>query len=251
MKIAFCGFGVAGAWVLCYLVGRFGSENIIVFTHQDTVTGKGLGQLATELDCCWTTESINTARFEAEIIASVYYRTIIKQHVIERVEGRIFNAHTSLLPRHRGRSPLSWAIIEGDQYTGVTFHYIDAGIDTGPVLMQKAVLIEKDETLLSLFGKVNLAVFEFFPMALELVLARIPGIKQSGVSNHNPTGVPFNGEIDPSWSFDKVERFIRAMTYPPLPYATYNSREVKTMLEYIKARNEKDTQYYHYFSFPR
>lgn len=247
MKIALCGFGVAGAWVLCYLAEKYGVDNIAVYTHKDGRTGKGLVELARELGCWVTTDSINDGYFpfEPDIIASVYYRIIIGQHIIDRVKGKIFNAHTSLLPRHRGRSPLSWAIICGDQYSGVTFHYIDAGIDTGPIIFQKAVELAPTETLVSLFDKINLVVFLYFPAALELVKLGVPGQKQDGKATHNPVGPPYGGVIDPEhMSFGLIERLIRAMTYPPLPYATYNGIEIKSFEDY------EALELNHRFSFP-
>src|SRR5260370_37371243 len=88
-----------------------------------------------------TKESINQVPlpFAADIIASVYYRFIVKPHVIASVRGRIFNMHPSLLPRHRGCCSIPWAIIEGDPFTWVTFLYIDEGIDTGKIILQAAV----------------------------------------------------------------------------------------------------------------
>jgi len=59
--------------------------------------------------------------------------------------------HPSLLPRHRGRSAINWAIIQGDATTGVTIFWPDAGIDTGPVLLQRAVAIGPDDTVGSLY----------------------------------------------------------------------------------------------------
>src|SRR5260370_33187403 len=99
-----------------------------------------------------TKESINQVPlpFAADIIASVYYRFIVKPHVIASVRGRIFNMHPSLLPRHRGCSSIPWALIEGDTVTGVTFHYIDEGIDTGKIILQAAVPSTSEDTQASL-----------------------------------------------------------------------------------------------------
>jgi methionyl-tRNA formyltransferase len=241
MNVILCGFGFPAIGVLNYLTSRPDVTVTGVFTHNSLLHAPGLSDRAHDLGVWCTTESINTAEWipSVDIIASVYYRTIIKQPVIDLVNGKIFNAHTSLLPKHRGRSPLSWAIIDGDQFTGVTFHYIDAGVDTGPILFQAAVEIAKNETLASLFDKINATVERYFPIAFELVKAEVKGIIQPGDGQHHKAGCPYNGEINPAWPPEMVDRFIRAMTYPPLPYARYNGQEIKTINDYLIAKNDQ------------
>jgi methionyl-tRNA formyltransferase len=59
--------------------------------------------------------------------------------------------HPSLLPRHRGRSAINWAVRQGDATTGVTIFWVDTGIDTGPILLQREVPVEPDDTVGSLY----------------------------------------------------------------------------------------------------
>jgi len=74
----------------------------------------------------------------------------------------------------------------------------------------------------------------FWPAAFELVKAGFPGIKQDGDPTHHMRGVPHNGQIDSHWPLDKIERFIRAMTFPPLPYAKYQEKSIHTLAEYLQ-----------------
>lgn len=239
MKLFLCGQGPAAESVLRnHLTPANGVEQVAVFTHP----GASIYNIAHAWQAQAITESVNNMDiwpFVPDIIVSIYYRTIIKSHVINQVQGKIFNAHTSLLPRHRGRSPIPWAIVEGDRQTGVTYHYIDTGIDTGCIILQAVCQISDKETQTSLFEKINNLVVAYFPAALSLVISNWRGVEQQGESLYHFAGPPYNGEIDPTWTDGKIERFIRAMTYPPLPYAKFKGQEIKSMSDYCEVMNEQ------------
>lgn len=240
MKVFLCGFGYPGQYALVDL-HRTGAE-IAVFTHDGLPNAPGLSKTANDLKVKWTLENVNNIYswpFQPDVIVSVYYRYIIKSEAIRAVNGCIFNVHPSLLPKHRGCSSIPWAIIDGDSHAGVTFHYINEGVDTGPVIMQAACQIESQETALTLTWKVNKLAIDFFPMAFALVKAGYDGVQQSGTSSYHRRGAPYDGVIDLKWPVAKIERFIRAMTYPPYPYATINGQEVKSMVEYKEAIRER------------
>jgi methionyl-tRNA formyltransferase len=82
--------------------------------------------------------------------------------------------HPSLLPRHRGSSAINWAIIQGDTRTGLTILWADKGIDTGPILLQKAVDIAPDDTTGSLYFN------RLFPMGIDAVVEAVERIKAGG-----------------------------------------------------------------------
>jgi methionyl-tRNA formyltransferase len=239
MKVFLCGQGPAAESVLrTHLTPANGVEQVVVFTHRDA----GWIDQLRAWRIHYTFEPVNWLDlwpFEPDMIISIYYRTIITPAVIDRVGGRIFNAHVSLLPRHRGRSPVPWAIVEGDKHTGVTYHYIDAGIDTGPVILQAVCQVAENETQTSLFNKLNGLVIAYFPAALALALAGFGGVDQQGEANYHHEGCPYAGEIDPAWPVAKIERFIRAMHYPPLKPARFNGQNIYTWEDYKLALNEK------------
>lgn len=242
MKIVLCGgLGEAPKQVLEYLSKREDVDELAVCTHKDNKYTTGLTYTCEYLKVWYTAESINTVAlpFMPDVIASVYYKHIIKGHVIDMVGGKIINAHAALLPRHRGRSAIPWAIIERDTFSGVTYHYIDPGIDTGPIILQAAVLIDKQETQASLFEKVDAAVVGFFPAALELVQAGFAGVEQSEGGNYNRGGPPYDGQLSPEWPLNKIERFIRAMNYPPYPPAQFNGADIWTIDDYRKQLYER------------
>lgn len=90
------------------------------------------------------------AGLHAEIMVVVGYGQIIPQSVIDIPPRGIVNLHASLLPRYRGAAPIQWAIVNGESTTGVTTMRIDAGLDTGDMLLREEVAIGPEETSIEL-----------------------------------------------------------------------------------------------------
>jgi methionyl-tRNA formyltransferase len=82
----------------------------------------------------------------ADAVVVVAYGKMIPARLLEVPKHGFVNLHPSLLPRHRGPSPIQWALVCGDRATGVTTMRIDEGMDTGPILLQSRVAIEPEET---------------------------------------------------------------------------------------------------------
>lgn len=101
---------------------------------------------------------LNVAMLEIiqpRLVISYNYRHIISPEVIEAVKGKIINMHISILPWNRGASPNIWSIID-DTPKGVTIHILDAGLDTGDILLQKELNFDEDkETLRSSYEQLN------------------------------------------------------------------------------------------------
>lgn len=239
MRTFLCGKGAGAAAILRRIV-KADFYMVAVFSPDEALT-----DLAHELGVWCTAESVNQMHlwpWKPEVIVSVGYLDIITPAVIEAMDGMVINCHYALLPNHRGRSSVPWAILYGDTCTGVTWHYIDESIDTGRILMQATCQIASDETQASLFGKLDALAALSWPAAEELVFAGYEGMPQHGPVRYHKAGPPHGGEIDPTWSGDYVERFIRAMVHPPRPYATYNGIQVKTWAEYSVLRDAVHTE---------
>jgi len=136
--------------------------------------------------------------------------------------------HPSLLPRHRGASAINWAIIQGDQKTGLTIFWPDAGIDTGPILLQKEVGIGPDDTVGSLYFE------KLFPLgvnalveAVELVKAgRAPRLPQEeALATYEPPCAEEHAWIDWAQPVQQVYNLIRGTS--PQPGATTRFRGQK------------------------
>lgn len=238
MDIVLAAYHDAGCGVLEHVSRRPDVGQLAVFTHEPLAGVADVREVARRLEVDWTTDRLTAARlpFRPDVIASVYYRHIIDGEVIRACGGRIFNAHPSLLPRHRGCSSIPWAIIEGDALTGITFHYIDEGIDTGRILLQSVLPISPDETQATLNARAAERVVELWPAALELVLAGFHGVEQEGQVCYHKRGAPYDGEIDDTWPEDYVERFIRAMVFPPYPPARYRGQYVTSLRQFRAVR---------------
>jgi len=92
---------------------------------------------------------------------------IVPQSILDCPRLGTIQYHPSLLPRHRGRSAINWAIINGDTVTGITILWPDAGIDTGPILLQKEADISPSDTVGSLYYN------KLFPLGVEAIIESI------------------------------------------------------------------------------
>ncbi len=154
---------------------------------------------------------------ERSLVVSVSNRFIFPRAFVRRANVDIINYHNSLLPRHRGVHAEAWAIYEGDAETGVSWHRIDDGIDTGPVLARRRVPIDDDTTSLSLLRRQSdAAVAAFGDMLPRLLNGAPPGVAQprdARTEIHFDRERPNDGELDPRWPDDRIWRFLRAFDY--------------------------------------
>lgn len=97
--------------------------------------------------------SAKLAELHADLYIVAAFGQILPQAVLDQPRYGTLNIHASLLPKYRGVSPISEAILQGDKETGVTIMLLDAGIDTGPMLTQRGIPIDRDDTTGSLTGK--------------------------------------------------------------------------------------------------
>lgn len=99
-----------------------------------------------------TDDAVRTLRELApDVLVVAAYGLLLPQCVLDIPPCGAYNVHASLLPRHRGAAPIQRALMEGDAVTGVTIMRMEAGLDTGPMLLQQAVSIEPDDTAGTLF----------------------------------------------------------------------------------------------------
>jgi methionyl-tRNA formyltransferase len=102
-----------------------------------------------------------------DLIVVAAFGQILRPNVLDLPKYGCLNIHASLLPRHRGAAPIQAAILAGDAETGITIMKMDAGLDTGPMLRQRAIPLGADETGGSLFEKLS-------QLGGELLLETIP-----------------------------------------------------------------------------
>ena len=161
-------------------------------------------------------------KIQPEIIFCVGGVRLIPKSVLKIPKLGCLNIHPALLPKYRGRYSTAHAIFNGESHTGVTLHWMDEGIDSGPIIMQESIVIEHNDTAKSLWEKFTVEGEKLFERFLELWLSGSPipsKAQDECLATYYPKALPNEGEIDWSWSGEKIRNFIRAMTFEPFPPA--------------------------------
>lgn len=236
MKIVLCGYHWSGCKAL-EVLSELASE-FYVYTHDAVYHVPDLKRLCQTRNIPFSTEAINLENlpFVPDILVSVYYRTIIPADVIQCCNNKAVNLHPSLLPAYRGCSSLTWALINNEPEVGFTYHYIDEGIDTGNIVLQKTMPIFEWDTQVSLYYRVMFEALNELPVVIQKVLNGESGSMQQGPVSYYKRGCPLQGEIQPDWPLTKVERFIRAMTFPPYPPARYKGKDILSMTDFLEIK---------------
>jgi methionyl-tRNA formyltransferase len=154
---------------------------------------------------------------------------ILPQTVLDIPPHGSVNIHASLLPRWRGAAPIQAAIRAGDTETGITIMKMDAGLDTGPILSQRAIPIAPDETGQSLHDKLS-------QLGGELLIETLPGylsgeIQPQSQDDSHATFAPRiqkeEGHIKWTQPAAAIERMVRAFTPWPGTYAFWDGGQIK------------------------
>lgn len=141
-----------------------------------------------------------------------------------------YGLHASLLPKYSGGAPLVWAIINGENKTGITLFQMDDGVDSGPILGQKEELIFKDDTIKSLYKRIEKKGIELLSEILPLLVNGkvIFSIQDESQRTFVSQRSPEDGLI--KWANDSIfiERFIRAQTQPyPGAFSYLENKKLK------------------------
>ena len=102
-----------------------------------------------------------------DVICVVAYGKILPKEILEIPHLGCINVHGSLLPKYRGAAPIQWAVLNGDKTTGITTMYMDIGMDTGAMILQKEVTIEENETTGELWERLSKIGGELLVKTLE------------------------------------------------------------------------------------
>lgn len=172
-----------------------------------------------------------------DLIVVAAFGQILRQEVLDLPPHGCINVHASLLPRWRGASPINAAILHGDEETGVTIMKMDAGLDTGPMLAQRAIPIAPEETAGSLFEKLsNLGadlLLETLPEYLAGTLTPVPQ-PQEGVT-YTPMLKKEEGRLDFTSPAVELERRVRAFNPWPGAFMELDGTLLKIHQAHIEA----------------
>jgi len=171
------------------------------------------------------------AALAADVFVVVAYGQILSKAVLETPKVACLNIHASLLPRHRGASPIQAAIREGDAETGITIMWMDEGLDTGDILLQRLLPIASDETGGSLHDRLAMQAPECLEEALRLLArGQPPRVPQNNVQATLTKKLEReHGKLDWDRSAVELERMIRAYHPWPGTYTFVTSADSKQL----------------------
>ena len=161
LRIVFCGTPAFAVPSLRHLIAQPEFQVVAAVTQPDRPRGRGGAIAASPVKNAAVAAGIpvfqpekikadaayeEMKRLAPDVVAIIAYGQIISQRLIDLPRLGWINLHASLLPKYRGAAPINWAIVNGETRTGVTSMQIDAGLDTGPMLLKYETEIGRDET---------------------------------------------------------------------------------------------------------
>ena len=166
-----------------------------------------------------------------DLIVVVAYGQILPPSILDIPAQGCINVHASLLPKYRGAAPINWAVARGETATGVTIMKMDAGMDTGPMLLVREMPISEEDTAQTLFGKLSLLGAEALAEALRKLhdgtLTETP--QDNALSSYAPMLKKEHGQIDWSRPAAEVRNLIRGMTPWPSACASHAGKSIKIL----------------------
>ncbi len=244
MKVVFMGTPEIAAGVLESLIGSGKHEITAVVTQTDKPKGRGhemvappVKQLAVQHgikvlqpEKASAPEFIETIReMEPEVICVAAYGKILKQALLDIPRYGCINVHASLLPKYRGAAPIQWAVINGEEKSGVTIMHMDAGLDTGDMIISKEIKLDAKETAGSLHDKMTEIGGPLLLEALDMIengtAPRIP--QEESEATYVSTMDKSFGKMDFNRSASELERLIRGLNPWPTAYTSIDGRLLK------------------------
>jgi methionyl-tRNA formyltransferase len=258
MRILFIGTGEIGLPTLRMLFNLREHELVGVVTQPDKPAGRdqkltppspkaAVRDLSLDLPVLQparikSLESVDAIRaLKPDVIVVMAYGQILPRDVLEIPKVACLNLHASLLPRWRGAAPIQAAIAAGDRETGITAMYMNEGLDTGDILLQRKIAIPSNETGGSLHDKLAQIAPETMVEAILLLdKGKAPRLPQKNeFATYASKLEREHGRIDWGESADVIERKIRAFDPWPGAFMEIGHRHLKIFSATIVDRKGK------------
>jgi len=182
-------------------------------------------------------EQAEFAALNADAAVVVAYGLILPQAILDAPKYGCLNIHASLLPRWRGAAPIHRAIMSGESETGVCIMQMEAGLDTGPVLLSEATAIGEEETTAQLHDRLS-------AMGAALVVDALSRLTDLTADPQPETGVTYATKIDKSearidWSetAEEVDRKIRGLSPFPGAWCEFHGDRLKLLSSRLSVGN--------------
>lgn len=241
MRVAFAGSGAFGVPALCRLAETYGV--LLVISQPDRPAGRGLKLTAPPTKAAaqelgipvLQPRTINAPAMlgqlrslDLDFLVVAAFGQFVREPVLSLPGHGCVNIHASLLPAYRGAAPVAWAVIRGERETGVTTFVLDEGMDTGPILLQRAVPIAEEDTA----GEVE---SRLAALGAELIVESLRGVADGTVP---PWPQPEEGTLAPKlhkedgrirweWAARQVHDRVRGTNPWPGAHTTLRDRLVK------------------------
>jgi len=236
MRIVVVGQGPFGEKVLEVLLKK-GEGVVGIFSPPDK-RGEGMSVLAEKSGIPFFRPSLMKepqaydaySKLKPELAILAFVTDIIPEKLLTASSLGTICYHPSILPRHRGASAINWALIQGDTRTGLTIFWVDKGIDTGPILLQKEVEIGPEETTGSVYFN------KLFPMGVDAMVEAVELIKKGKAAripqdDSKATYEPPCDDRVASVSFEKsikdIYNLIRGCDPQPGAYTSFKGKRVR------------------------
>ena len=243
MKIVFMGTPDLAAEVLDTMM-KNGCEVTLAVTQPDRPKGRGKSVIKTPVHECadqWgipvfspvrvkRPEAVERLREEApDLIVVAAFGQILSKEILDLPRLGCVNVHASLLPAYRGAAPIQWAVINGEEKSGVTIMQMDEGLDTGDILLQEEIPLVADETGESLYNKMAKLGGELLVKALPMIEqgTLTPVRQDDAASCYAPMLKKEMGNIDWTMPAVKIERLVRGLNSWPGAYTFMNGKMLK------------------------
>src|SRR5579883_1394925 len=242
MRLVFLGTPAFAVPTLEHIV-EAGHQVLAVVTQPDRPRGRGqhpapppvkeaalrLGLPVSQPERIRRPEAVEHLRaLEPEAMVVVGYGQIIPQSIIDIAPRGIINVHASLLPKYRGAGPIQWAILNGETRTGVTTMRIDAGLDTGDMLLKAETEIGPDETAIELGNRLA-------TMGARLLVETLPGLaagtivpekQDAAQATYAPLLKKEDGRIDWSRPAAAIHNQVRGLQPWPGAYTDFRGQKL-------------------------
>lgn len=183
---------------------------------------------------------LEDTKMDFMLVAGWYH--MVPRKIRELASRGAAGIHASLLPKYRGGAPLVWALINGEEKTGVSLFYLEDGVDKGGILAQKTISIKKEDTIKTLYDKVNEESISIVGETLPKIISGeiISTAQNEDGATHYPQRSPKDGLIDWNDSPEQIYNWVRAQTRPyPGAFTYLGDDKIKIWSVDIKSPEEE------------